>query len=196
VSYEAEFEAATKRFLGEFDDWWTRFTAWVGVLTGQDFLGLGGYARQGTKAGDIQTWTCDGDGQRAGRGIRSSYPPSRPGIPVNKLHLEDLRGCVTATGKYPPPAEWALIRDARLLLNAGHIRRAVLDAGTAAELAMTTLVDSYLDGTNAQEPLGEAIAGAANRGEKCTPKTIAAGPLAPTSATRPDREAQCGKSRR
>jgi len=166
ASNEAEFEEATKRFLGELDDWWTRFTAWVGVVTGQDFLGLGGYMRQGTQSGDIRTWTCDGNGQRAGRGIRSSYPPSRPGIPVSKLQLEDLRGCVTATGKYPPPAEWALIRDARLLLNAGHIRRAVLDAGAAAELAMTTLIDQYLDAANAQEPVRLAFAKFNNLGRK------------------------------
>ncbi len=72
ASSEVEFEEATKGFLSEFDDWWTRFTAWVGVVTGQDFLGLGGYMRQGTKSGAIQTWTCDANGQRAGRGIRSS----------------------------------------------------------------------------------------------------------------------------
>ncbi len=69
---------------------------------------------------------------------------------------------MNATGKYPPPAEWALIRDARLLLNAGHIRRAVLDAGTAAELAMTMLVDNYLDDANIQGPLRKAITGAYN----------------------------------
>jgi hypothetical protein len=157
ASDEQEFEEATKRFLSEFDHWWTRFTAWVGVVTGQDFLGLGGYVRQGTKSGDIRTWTCDTTGHRAGRGIRSSYPPARYGIPPIKLQLADLQKCVNATGRQDPPAEWSLIRDARLLLNAGHIRRAVLDAGTAAELAMTTLVDKYLDDANTQEPLRTAI---------------------------------------
>lgn len=157
ASNENEFEEATKGFLSEFDDWWTRFTAWVGVVTGQDFLGLGGYMRQGTKAGAIRTWTANADGQRAGQGIRSMFPPLRYGIPWTKLGLADLQKCVNAAGRQDPPAEWTLIRDARLLLNAGHIRRAVLDAGTAAELAMTTLVDKYLDDTNTQEPLRTAI---------------------------------------
>jgi hypothetical protein len=42
-------------------------------------------------------------------------------------------------------------------VNAGQIRRAVLDAGTAAELAMTTLVDRYLDDKNADEAIKNAI---------------------------------------
>jgi hypothetical protein len=44
-------------------------------------------------------------------------------------------------------------------LNADQSRRAILDAGTAAELAMTTLIDKYLDHTNvAQEPVRQALA--------------------------------------
>jgi hypothetical protein len=157
ASDEDEFEEATKGFLTEFDDWWTRFTAWVGVVTGQDFLGLGGYMRQGTKSGSIQTWTCDANGQRAGRGIRSSFPPPRYGIPPVKLGLADVQRCVNATGRQDPPAEWSLIRDARLLLNTGHIRRAVLDAGTAAEIAMNVLVGRCLDEANTEEAVKKAM---------------------------------------
>jgi hypothetical protein len=158
ASDEDEFEKATRGFLSEFDDWWTRFTAWVGVVTGQDFLGLGGYMLQGTKSGDIWTWTCDANGQRAGKGVRSSFPPSRYGIPPVKLGLADLQKCVNATGRQKdPPAEWSLIRDARLLLNTGHIRRAVLDAGTGAEIAMNVLVLRCLDEANTEEAVKEAI---------------------------------------
>lgn len=153
---EDEFEVATKSFLGELDDWWKRFTAWVGVVTGQDFLGLGGYMRQGTQSGDIRTWTCV-DGQRAANALRSSYPSPRYGIPPVNLGLADMKRCVNATGCQDPPAEWSLIRDARLLLNAGQIRRAVLDIGTAAELAMTLLVDRHLDDTNTDEAVKKAI---------------------------------------
>jgi hypothetical protein len=155
---EAEWEVTTKRFLGELDDWWTRFTDWVGVVTGQDFIGLGGDMRQGTKAGAIRTWTGNADGQRVGQGIRSMFPPPRCGIPWIKLGLADMQRCVNATGREDPPAEWSLIRDARLLLNSGHIRRAVLDVGTAAELAMTLLVDRHLDDTNTDEAVKKAIA--------------------------------------
>lgn len=157
ASDEDEWEVATKRFLGELDNWWTRFTAWVGVVTGQDFIGLGGYMLQGTTAGAIRTWTGDADGRRVGQGIRSMFPPARYGIPSVKLGLADMQRCVNATGREDPPAEWSLIRDARLLLNSGHIRRAVLDVGTAAELAMTLLVDRHLDDTNTDEAVKKAI---------------------------------------
>jgi hypothetical protein len=71
-------------------------------------------------------------------------PPNR-GIPQSQLRLSDLETCVAAAGNQSPPAEWLFIRDARSLLRAGQSRRAVLDAGSAAELAMTTLIDKYLD---------------------------------------------------
>jgi hypothetical protein len=78
--------------------------------------------------------------------------------------------CITATGNQGlPPAEWLFIRDARSLLNAGQSRRAVLDAGTAAELAMTTLIDKHLNDTNADEAVRKAIArGYRNLGAKKT----------------------------
>lgn len=158
ASNERDFQTAASAFLGELDDWWNRFTDWVGVVAGQDFIGLGGYMRPGTTAGAIRTWTGDAHGNRIGQGIESRFPPPRYGIPPAKLSLEDMRRCVAVTGRQTPPAEWILIRDARLLLNAGHIRRAVLDAGTAAELAMTALVDEYLADANALEPLRTAIA--------------------------------------
>jgi hypothetical protein len=56
-----------------------------------------------------------------------------------------------------PPAEWLFIRDARSLLNTGHNRRAVIDAATAAELAMTTLIDQYLATANTDEIVRTAL---------------------------------------
>ncbi|BBX97036.1 hypothetical protein MLAC_23300 [Mycobacterium lacus] len=144
---EGEFEAAAKGFLNELDDWWTRFTSWVGILTGQDFVGLGGNPGGITRAYPLFTWTSDQSGQRAGVQWRY-FPPPNQGIPQSKLRLSDLQTCVTAAGNQSPPAAWLFIRDARSLLRAGQARRAVLDAGTAAELAMTTLIDKYLDDTH------------------------------------------------
>lgn len=140
-----EFDAAVDSFLSELDDWWTRFTSWVGVLTVQDFVGLGGYARRGATSGSLSTWTCDEHGQRARVGVRSYFPP-RQGIPSSTLQVRDLQACVTATGKQDlPRAEWLFIRDARSLLNAGDFRRGVIDACTAAELSVTALIDRKFD---------------------------------------------------
>ena len=102
-------------------------------------------------------WTSDAHGQRASEASLSYTNPSSKML--NPLELHDLEACVTATGNQdPPPAEWLFIRDARLLLNAGQNRRAVIDAATAAELAMATLIDEYLATSNTDEIVRTALA--------------------------------------
>jgi hypothetical protein len=161
-----QFEAAAESFLSELDDWWTRFTSWVGILTGQDFVGLGGYPGGTTRSYPLLTWTCDENEERASTRWRQYFPPNQ-GLSMSGLLLSGLEACVTATGNQDPPPEWLFIRDARSLLRAGQSRRAVLDAGTAAELAMTTLIDMHLDDTNADEAIGRAFArGWGNLGAK------------------------------
>jgi hypothetical protein len=61
---------------------------------------------------------------------------------VEVLDKQQLQAAMdlSASGK-PPDAEWLFLRDARSLLNAGEFRRAVIDACTAAELAVTALID-------------------------------------------------------
>lgn len=140
-----EFDAVVDSFLSELDDWWTRFTSWVGVLTVQDFVGLGGYARRGATSGSLSTWTSDEHGQRTRVGIRSYLLP-RLGIPSRTLLLRHMQACVTAACNQDlAPAEWLFIRDARSLLNAGDFRRAVIDACMAAELSVTALIDRKFD---------------------------------------------------
>jgi hypothetical protein len=154
---EEEFEAAAKGFLSELDDWWMRFTSWVGILTSQDFLGLGGHPGGVIRSYPLFTWTSDASGQRAGTQWRRYFPPNL-GIGMSKLELSDLQACITATGNQnPPPAEWGFIRDARSLLGAGQNRRAMIDAGTAAEVAMTTLIDRYFAAANIDEPVRKAL---------------------------------------
>lgn len=158
ASDSEEFEAAVEGFLGELDDWWTRFTSWVGILTSQDFVGLGGHPGGMTRSYPLFTWTSDADGRRAGTHWRRYFSPNR-GIPMSNLELSDLQACVTATGNQdPPPAEWLFIRDARSLLGAGQNRRAMIDAGTAAEVGMTTLIDRYLAAASIDEPVRKALA--------------------------------------
>lgn len=158
ASNVAEFDAASEDFLRELDDWWSRFTSWVGVLTGQDFEGLGGYPWGATRSRPLLTWTSDASGQRDRMQDRWYFPPPRRGFPITTLQLQELEACVTATGNQdPPPAEWLFIRDARSLVNAGQNRRAVIDAGTAAELAMTTLIDNYLVSAHTDEPVKKAL---------------------------------------
>lgn len=146
-----QFDALAEKFLKELDDWWARFTSWVGILTGQDFVGLGGYPGGMTRSYPLVTWSAGPSGQRVDRQWRY-YPSPHQGSPMSQLQLCELEACVIAAGRNPPPSEWLFIRDARSLLQAGQARRAVLDAGTAAELAMTTLIDKYLDDTQVTDP--------------------------------------------
>jgi hypothetical protein len=144
ASNDDQFFAAADNFVSELDDWWTRFTSWVGILASQDFVRLGGYSIRGAKSGTLSMWTSTADGKRAGRDVRQYFPQNR--VPVDVLELPDLEGCVNATTRQdPPPAEWLFIRDARSLLNAGDFRRAVIDACTAAELSVTALIDRKFD---------------------------------------------------
>lgn len=77
---------------------------------------------------------------------------------MSNLESSDLQACVTAAGDQAPPAEWLFIRDARSLLGAGQNRRAMIDAGTAAEVAMTNLIDRYLAAEEIAEPVRKALA--------------------------------------
>jgi hypothetical protein len=153
VSTAEEFDAAVEDFLSELEDWWTRFTSWVGILTSQDFVVLGGYPGAVTRAGSVSIWTSDSQ-QR----VEMRYPTRDHRIKISPLELHDLKACVTATGNQGvPPAEWLFIRDARSHLDAGQNRRAVIDAATAAEIAMTTLIDKYLATANTDELVRTAL---------------------------------------
>jgi hypothetical protein len=157
ASTDEEFEAAANDFVRELEDWWTRFTSWVSIRTSQDFVQLGGHpAILATKSWQVQTWTSDEDGQRSREDERGYIRGNR--IQTSPLELHDLQACVTATGNQePPPAEWLFIRDARSLLNGGDNRRAVIDAATAAELAMATLIEKYLATANTDELVKKAL---------------------------------------
>ena len=156
ASDRAGFDTASEGFLSELDDWWTRFTSWVGILTGQDFFGLGGRTEGTTRAWPLFTWTSGPGGLRYLKQFRVYSTPNR--LPMRALELHDLEACVIATTNDDPPPEWMFIRDARSLLSAGQQRRAIIDAEAAAELAMTTLIDNYLDDTNiADEAVRQAL---------------------------------------
>jgi hypothetical protein len=109
-------------------------------------------------------WTSDEHGQR--RVYFSEVPTKEVSTTFRILELRDLEACATAAGNQdPPPFEWLLIRDARSEVNEGYavhasdsFRRGVIDAATAAELAMTALIDKYLDDASVLEPVRKALA--------------------------------------
>jgi hypothetical protein len=98
-------------------------------------------------------WTqLEGDGERSqityvgsqpGRYNMPNYAPMSPNA---FQHCLDL-----ATTNQQPADAWLFIRDARSLRSGYDHRRAVLDAGVAAELAVTTLIRRHLTSRNVDE---------------------------------------------
>ncbi len=157
ASDDKEFICAEETFMDELMDWWTNFTSWLDLLASQDLKKLGRSTRRGITGPDLEAWTSDSHGRRAEK-YEFSPNERRASKMFRFLELRDLEACVTAAGNQdPPPADWLFIRDARSLLNGRENRRAVIDAATAAELAMTTLIDQYLATSNTDEPVRTAL---------------------------------------
>jgi hypothetical protein len=142
---DEQFREAAKVFADELSAWWPSVTDWLGVLTGQDFVGLGIQQRSILSDG-FHAWSGDADGiRRAGYGSFLDVVPGR----VQALDRDQLqRAFDLGASEQRPPAEWLLIRDARSLLRVRDYRRAVIDAGSATELALTELLDRRLAGVD------------------------------------------------
>lgn len=141
------YVAARGKFIEELEAWWMLLSNWVSVLTRQDLV-LIGKSGSGIRFGPIVNWNGDSDGLCVNGSRETSIPvASDQGLEVTDH--QTLLACMklAADGKKPPD-EWIFIRDARSLINAHQYRRAVIDAGTAAELAMTALIDGKLTNMN------------------------------------------------
>jgi hypothetical protein len=141
------YVAARGKFIEELEAWWTLLSNWISIFTRQDLV-LIGKSGSGIRFGPIVNWNGDPDGLRVNGSRETSIPVvSDQGVDV--LDHQTLLACMSlaADGKKPPD-EWLFIRDARSLINARQYRRAVIDAGTAAELAMTALIDGKLTNLN------------------------------------------------
>ncbi|MFF1553342.1 hypothetical protein ACFVX3_20175 [Rhodococcus erythropolis] len=128
-------------FPAELDIWWGRFSTWVAILTGQDPRE---YQRTTapTRHEPIWTWV-DGESKRRGQSVSEEAP--RRMREFDPLDEATMAACMKLAGQGDePPAEWMFIRDARSAVTSGDYRRAVIDAGTAAELAITELLDQHL----------------------------------------------------
>lgn len=136
-----EFLNGAKALACDLDVWWRAFTDWLGALTNQDFVQLGSKQLSVREHG-FCAWSGDEAGQRhTSTGSNLFVVPGRPDV----LSVEHLQTCMKLARKCDePPIEWLLIRDARSLSKAHEYRRAVLDAGTAAELALVALLEDHL----------------------------------------------------
>jgi hypothetical protein len=116
---------------------------WLETLTEQD-AGRAGPVRAAWIVGEgVSIWTQEGS-------VESSIPSSSERVHVRLLRTEFLdretwRRVVRLAGRDTPvPDEHRLLCAARAWLRRAEYRRAVIDAGTAAELALTRLPDQAM----------------------------------------------------
>ncbi|MFC9871720.1 hypothetical protein [Nocardia salmonicida] len=125
--------------------WWSLLRAWLEVATTQYLSRTPLSIFDPSAVFYEKMWTAASDGSvdlipfEEGRFEINGHRPVR--MVDNSL----LRWCAarTADGERPP-LEWQLIRDARRSFHHNELRRSVIDAGTAAELALTRLLDGCL----------------------------------------------------
>ncbi|PJE00949.1 MAG: hypothetical protein CK429_35915 [Mycobacterium sp.] len=153
--------------------WWSAVAAWIEVRSGQDLSRLGP-TTPGLKFTGASLWSKVYS--LHGHPIRDGHvlPVGSSAMEVvwpdySPIDARTLQRCIAdAESIGPPETEWLLIRDAHSLCRGRDYRRAVLDAGLAAELAVTRLITESL---TAAGDHGEAIDRALTRnrglGLKC-----------------------------
>jgi hypothetical protein len=129
--------------------WWAAVSNWIEVRHGQDLSRLGP-VEPGLHFNDTTLWarlySLNGHPIRGGALLPVGSSDIGPVWPnYAPIDADQLQQCITQAEHYgPPPAEWLLVRDAKSLCAGHDFRRAVLDAGLAAELAVTRLITAYL----------------------------------------------------
>lgn len=126
--------------------WWDALSSWIEVITSQDLAAAG--QRRPTRPQTFHLWSGNPDGTMRPLAMMlrgTGYPTT------DVLTSDGLRACLSAVARGEAPAPERLhLSDARSLHNDGQWRRAVIDAATAAEVAITSWLDKRLD---AAEPV-------------------------------------------
>jgi hypothetical protein len=121
--------------------WWDALSSWIEVATGQDLANLGD--RRPKRPQTFHLWGGNADGTMRPLAMMfhaTGFPPSNP------LPSQGLQACLSAVAEgRAAPQERLHLCDARSLHNNGQWRRAVIDAATAAEVGITSWIDSNAD---------------------------------------------------
>jgi hypothetical protein len=129
----------------ELSPWWDALSAWIEVVTGQDLANPGD--RRPKQPQTFHLWGGNSDGTMRPLSMlfHAKLFPHTEVLTPRGLHR-----CLfaVASGHIPAPERLHLC-DARSLHNDGQWRRAVIDAATAAEVAITSWLDNRL---NTAEP--------------------------------------------
>jgi len=141
-----DVQLAFERVAGQIEQWWSDLQAWIEVLTSIDVSTRSG-GRGSVSAGAAWTNSEEGDSlvQLSPREIRITAR----GEPEHGISLPSLTQAAELAAAVEIPLEWQLVREARHRRWEGRWRACVLDAGTAAELALARLTGALLGDTPA-----------------------------------------------
>jgi hypothetical protein len=120
------------------DGWWDNVRTWAEIVTGQRMTKFDSLATA-TLPKTTPIWRVSRDGSPRELITYSSELPVTLD-PVHGVDVDVLTDCLALAGVTPPLA-WSFLCGARSLDEAAEYRRAVIDAATAAELAVTRLLD-------------------------------------------------------
>lgn len=123
------------------DEWWRNACSWVQLKTQQE---LGRWAPQGTVTrSSVPMWSRRDDGEV--REFQRRQSANTTVVLFDGINTVEFASCLKHAGNCKkPPTEWLLISDARSFLRIGDHRRAILDAGTAAEAAIGRMLETRL----------------------------------------------------
>jgi len=134
-------QAKATSIMQGFNEWWALATSWIEIASEEDFEPA---PRPSTSPNWVRFWTDQGTGEVTeivGMGFSVDCRMSKT-IPLNPSSLQSVF-TLASEGKQPP-IEWLLIRDSRFFLYTRQWRRAVIDAGTASEVAIVKMIDEPL----------------------------------------------------
>jgi len=116
--------------------------AWLEIVTGQHLTQVG-HQEVEVIGNKTPIWELQEDGTH-GNKFNFDVTVDLDQRQVRGVTAGILRECVSRSAEGPSLA-WTLVRDARSLHEVGQYRRAVIDVATAAELAVTKMLDIRLD---------------------------------------------------
>ncbi|NMO01856.1 hypothetical protein HH308_11600 [Gordonia sp. TBRC 11910] len=129
----------------QLDAWWAKTSSWLEIATGQ-ILSKIGHTTVETIGEKTPVWSVNDDEDGHKPLTWPSVTTIDMGNRVRAVDKDNLAAALAlvAIDKSPPLA-WTLVRDARSLADAGQLRRAIVDLGSAAEIGVRTLLHHQLD---------------------------------------------------
>ncbi|RNL75334.1 hypothetical protein [Nocardioides marmorisolisilvae] len=143
---DGQEQEVADRLIDAMDEWWPNVCDWIEVLTRQVHSGPSKTLILGPHH---PVWArTDGAVERLYRQGPASITVRRnngPDAPT-ALGAHEFEAALRNAAVGPPPLEWLLVRDARLAHENASRRVAVIDAGTATELAISKLLKDQVAG--------------------------------------------------